>query len=152
MNTFNEIKQKYSECRDLQRKLIINHLKNKGFEVLNEKGGKGKTNYTSSNKLEIPYDLSNWKWIDVKKENINYLISLQAFDKDYNTGNYHVLMDRLGVYTYEKYDAEKAFQNMVTLEIDLPIDDEKLNKLVLFLEHRLALHKLHRAGQEDEIE
>lgn len=138
MNTFIKAKQQYNDCREAERKKIISYLKEEGFEILKERGGRGAKNYTAGKTLESPYDLSNWKWIEAAMDGINYCITLQAFDRDPNTGNRHVLMDRIGVYTYAKYNAEDAYKNMVTTEIDLPMDDEKLKMLVEFLKRDSA--------------
>lgn len=134
MEDFIAVKKKYEELRNVERNNMINFLKANGYTIIKGKGGKGCTNYTSKGTLKIPYDLSNWKWIETEKDNMRYLISFQAFDVDSSSGNHHVLMDRLGVYKYTKYNAKEAFENMAITDIDLPMDDEKLLKLLEYLQ------------------
>lgn len=134
MEDFIDIKEKYAEARNDERNNIIQFLKANGYTIISETGGKGCKNYTSKSTLKIPYDLSNWKWIETEKDNMCYLISFQAFDVDSSSGNHHVLMDRLGVYKYTKYNSKEAFENMVVTDIDLPMDDEKLLKLLEYLQ------------------
>lgn len=133
MSEFDIIKKEYVLARSNERKKIISVLKENGYEVLREFGGKGKTKYTSGNRLNVPYDLSNWKWIEAKKEGCFYFISLQAFDKDPSSGNLHVLMDRIGVYKYEKYNFNEVLEKMKTTDIDLPMDKEKFDMLLDYL-------------------
>ena len=133
MNNFIDSKNKYVELRNVERNNIIEFLKTNGY-CIKKAGGKGRKNYTSNNTLKIPYDLSNWKWIDAEKEDVCYLISLQAFDLDIISGNYHVLMDRLGVYKYTQYNSKEAFENMVITDIELPMNDEKMCKLLEYLQ------------------
>lgn len=76
------------------------------------------------------YDLSNLKWVSVKRNNVYFFISLQAFDRDLRTGNLHVLMDRIGVYAYVgNYSSIDAQTKMMITNIELPLDDKKLNEL-----------------------
>lgn len=133
MSEFDRIKNEYVMARNNERKKIISFLKENDFEVLSEFGGKGKTRYTSGNRLNVPYDLSNWKWIEAKKGGCFYFISLQAFDKDPSSGNLHVLMDRIGVYKYEKYNSNEVLEKMKTTDIDLPMDKEKFDMLLDYL-------------------
>jgi len=130
---FDEIKKQYTKLREEEQKKIIAYLEDNGYSILNKGKGHGAENYNAHRHLEVPYDLSNWKWIDIKKNNQKWLISLQAFDVDSNTKNHHVLMDRIGIYKYEEYNAEEAFNNMVVTEIDLPMDEEKMEQLLKML-------------------
>lgn len=136
MEDFIAIQKKYEKLRNVERNNIIKFLKTNGYTIIKERGGKGRSNYTSKNTLKIPYDLSNWKWIEAEKDNMRYLISLQAFDVDSLSGNHHVLMDRLGVYKYagQEYNANEAFENMIITDIDLPMDNEKLLKMLEYLQ------------------
>lgn len=133
MEDFIEIKAKYVELRSIERNNIIKFLEINGYTIINRRGGKGSKGYTSNNTLRVPYDLSNWKWIEVEKEGVYFIISFQAFDMDATSGNYHVLMDRLGVYKYTKYNAKEAFEDMIITDIDLPMNDEKMYKLLEYL-------------------
>lgn len=129
MDIFTEISTKFEELREEQRMAIVNHFANNGFKVSKDpRAGKGKGNYTSGGTI-AEYNLKNWKYVDVAINGRNVFISLQAFDKDPNSGNHHVLENRLGIYVYDKYNAEKAFTEMVTTNIDLPMNDEKFRLL-----------------------
>lgn len=132
MNEFLSVKQKYNDLRELERKSIIDFLvKNKFIVKSGYNSGNGLKNYTSGKKFTKPYDNSNWKWIECSsKEGKNYIISLQSFEIDPNTNNHHVLMDRIGIYTYKHYNASDAFTLMAITEIDLPMNDDKLIELL----------------------
>ena len=129
--SFSWIKEQYKEVRESQRKNIINYLKLKGFTVsVSPRAGQGIEKYGES-RLGKSYDLRNWKWIDIEKDGQKIMLSLQPFDYDKNSGNYHALMDRLGIYLYKKNSNETsdAIKRMFLTDIDLPMDDEKLEKL-----------------------
>ncbi len=139
MDTFEQIKNAYNEAREAQRGELIEALNEKGFRNLKGKeisksGGKGKKDYTNKNTIN-QFDLSNWKWVSCSKDGFNYFISLQAFDQDIKSKNRHVLFDRIGVYKYKgKYNAYDAFYTMENTNIDLPLNEEKIEKLVKFME------------------
>ena len=126
---FNEIKTEYGKCREMERRAIRDHLIDRGFIVSkSSRAGKGVINYTSSGRIK-PYDLSNWKYIIAAKDGKEIFISLQAFDQDKHSHNHHVLYDRIGLYAYETYSAEDAFNTMITTNIDLPLDEAKFAEL-----------------------
>ena len=133
MDKFIECKNVYFEMRKEQKKILCDFLKQNGYEVLNEKGGMGISSYTSGNTFNKPYDLSNWMWIEVRRNDVFYFISFQAFDIDPSSKNVHVLMDRIGVYKYKKYSAKEAFENMVITDIDLPFGQDELKELIKYL-------------------
>ena len=145
---FNETKDKYVACRKVQRKLIINYLESDGFTVRSPRGGCGHTTYGTGGKtprFSKAYDLSNWMYIDVEKAGKNFLISLQPFDLDPNprNKNYHVLMDRIGIYIYvpnSKRTAD-AIVRMLSTDIDLPMDEAKLEKLGCLLNKIIKCQK-----------
>ena len=119
---FELIKQMYTESREAERIKIANHLKRHGFELVDGSGaGKGKKKYKSGGQLCKPFDLSNWKWIEITKGGREFLISLQPPDKDPKSGNYHVLMDRIGV-CFNGY--------WIITDLDLPMDEKALDDLV----------------------
>jgi hypothetical protein len=136
VNGFEEIKEEYIRLREEERKTIVNHLQNEGFDIDNPSNGSGKKKYgarrNGKNRLDPPYDLSFWKWISVSFDNDKKaFISLQSFDKDPSSYNLHVLMDRIGIYVYEeKYCAAEARTKMITTNIELPMDENKLRQLV----------------------
>lgn len=89
------------------------------------------------------FNLSNWKYIEAYKENHLHFISLQAFDVDPTSGNLHVLMDRLGIYKYagcnlndrkKNYVAYDALTKMTVTDIELPLNDAKLDRLIEYMQ------------------
>lgn len=133
---FEKIKQDYEKARQEQRQRIVEYLKDNGYTVVDGwAAGKGRRNYTSGGTLKRPYDLSNWKYIQAQKNSNQFFISLQSFDHDPNSGNQHVLMDRIGIYHYigdrkKEYDAFDAFSKMRTTELELPLSEEDKKTLV----------------------
>ena len=136
---FMQIRQRYKELRLEQRKIIIEHLEKAGFTVQGKNGGRGIRDYTSGRRFQIPYDLSNWLWINVEKYGRMALISLQSFDQDPNSKNYHVLMDRIGIFIYNGDTSPcKSYEKMEAQDIDLPMDEKKLGKLIEVLNQKLS--------------
>lgn len=129
MNVFLETKEKYNALRENERKKIISYLSEKGFKT-SCSGGKGISNYTNNGQLDKSYDLTNWKWVDATKGNIKYLISLQAFDRDTGSKNYHVLMDRIGICAFSK-EVEKPdyFSLMKMTSLELPLVENDFDEL-----------------------
>lgn len=130
---FTEIRDQYNELRRKERDIIANYLRNHAF--FKKKAKKidvrsGSQKYNSGQRLEIKYDLSNWLWIDLAINDVNFLLSLQTFDYDPKTGNLHVLMDRIGIYVYgDNYSAVDARENMMITNIELPLNENKLEEL-----------------------
>lgn len=143
---FDKTKKAYVDAREEQRKKIMDYLESKEFKVAKGNSGKGNKVYTSNGRI-TPYDLRIWKWIEAWKDGKYYFISLQAFDQDPSSGNYHVLMDRISIFVCDKEElptknATKAdkqkFNERITSEmgvtsIDLPMNEEKLEQLVNLL-------------------
>jgi len=130
---FSEAKRQYVSARQEQKNKIIDWLIKEGFTILTMSGeaasapyrtGSGLKNYTAGSRISA-YDLSNWKWISARKNDSEYLISLQAFDIDPSTRDRHILMDRIGIYTYDKgnYDPQECVEKMVNTGIDLPMSE-----------------------------
>ena len=98
---FLEVRSQYNKLREEERNKISKYLRNHDdFKNATVKAKRGSYKYKSGKILEIEYDLSNWLWIDITINDVNFLISLQTFDQDPNTGNFHVLVDRIGIYAY----------------------------------------------------
>lgn len=136
---FMQIRQRYKELRLEQREIIIEYLEKAGFAVSGKNGGRGIRDYTSGRRFQIPYDLSNWLWIHVEKDGRKAMISLQSFDQDPNSKNYHVLMDRIGIFLYDGTASPcKSYEKMEAQDIDLPMDEEKLRKLIAVLNLKLT--------------
>ena len=134
---FLKVRQCYRELRREQRQLIAGYLERQGFAVA-KNGGRGIRNYTSGRRFEVPYDLSDWLWIDVEKNGKRAMVSLQSFDRDPASKNYHVLTDRLGIFLYDgARTARESYYRMETLDVDLPMDDGKLAVLADVLNEKL---------------
>lgn len=59
--------------------------------------------------------------VEISKYGREFLVSLQPPDKDPGSGNYHVLMDRIGVCYNEHW---------IITDVDLPMDEISLDDLV----------------------
>ncbi|WP_334074518.1 MULTISPECIES: hypothetical protein [Paenibacillus] len=129
-NVFLETKKKYNSLREDERKKIIRYLSERGFTATN-RGGNGRPDYTNHRQLEKSYDLTNWKYIEATKGDIKYFISLQAFDRDIKTTNYHVLMDRIGICAFSK-EVKKPdyFSLMQVTSLELPFGEKELDELL----------------------
>ena len=135
---FDKAKEDYEACRAAQRTIIMNYLEqNAGFTVT-QRGGRGIPEYGIRKKTQgfsVGYDLTNWKYIDCEKEGERLLISLQTFDRNPGNNDYHVLMDRIGIYIYAQGSnkTSDAIERMLATNIDLPMDETKLQKLARLL-------------------
>ena len=119
---FELIKQVYTESREVERQKIADHFEKCGYKVKKcGLAGKGVKKYISGGQLNKPFDLSNWKWIEITKDGREFLVSLQPPDKDPSSKNHHVLMDRIGVCYNEHW---------IITDIDLPMDEKSLDALV----------------------
>lgn len=137
---FNEIKKCYVEAREKERNKIADFLRKKGLTVSKQaNAGKGILKYTADGTISF-YDFTNWKYVEAEGDGYSVLVSLQAFDQDHSGRRHNVLMDRLGICVYEKYDAEQAFQNMHVTDIDLPLTDTKLDELYKKIEELVSVN------------
>ncbi|KUO63615.1 hypothetical protein APF79_04435 [bacterium BRH_c32] len=119
---FELVKQVYTESREVERLKIVNHFEKCGFKVKKcGSAGKCVKKYKSGGQLNKPFDLSNWRWIEITKDDREFLVSLQPPDKDPKSGNHHVLMDRIGVCSNNHWKITN---------IDLPMDEKSLDDLV----------------------
>ena len=146
LQIFEHVKKAYMACREAQRQTILQYLEEQGYTV-SRRGGMGREDYTSDGRI-APYDLRNWKWIEARKDGVYYLISLQAFDRDPNSGNFHVLMDRIGVFACSEAEEravktkqekqafnQKVANGMTVTAIDLPVTGQTLSELKAALEN-----------------
>lgn len=132
MTVFEKIKEAYVLARYEERQKIVKYLE-KHYEGSRIKvvtrGGRGQRDYTSGGELsKKSYDLSNWMYVELRDKNKNplYLISLQPFEQDQGTGNYHVLMDRIGIYSYENGNKNSIIPNMKITNYELPLSESDL--------------------------
>lgn len=129
---FNMIKNNYKQARYDECTELASFLREKGFSA---RVSHGKENYTSGRNLSKPFDLSNWLLINASKNNVNFVISFQAFDKDPNSKNLHVLMDRIGIYAYTgKYSAVDAQTKMITTSFNLPLYNDDMESIAKTLD------------------
>ena len=159
--TLKDIKEAYTALREDERKTIKEHLKGKGFIVLRGSSeGKGGTEYSSRGRLNPTFDLSNWKWVEAMDEERYYFISLQAFDQDAHSKNFHALTDRIGLFVGERlpfasdslkvseemklnyaHYKEQIFSRMIITEIELPMTEGSFQALDHLLETTEAADK-----------
>ncbi len=143
---FVKVKKDYEKCRAVQRIIIMDYLEKKaGFNIVRG-GGKGRTDYgirKTSPGFSVKYDLTNWKYIDCEKAGEKLLISLQTFDRNPGNNDYHVLMDRIGIYIYAQgsHKTSDAIERMLATNIDLPMDETKLETLTRLLNKIIEAEK-----------
>ena len=138
--TFEKIRQIYAQKRRDQKNLLSQHMRNNIKDYgITVSGSQGIGDYTSGRRFSVPYDLSNWQWVNIKRNGRNMImISLQTFEQDKATKNYHVLMDRLGIFVYgNAKDPRESYREMIPLDIDLPMTDEKLETLTILVKEKL---------------
>ena len=126
---FKNVKETYRLLRMEERIKIMDYLENRGLTIV-RKSGNGGENYTNNGTLPKEYDLRNWIWVTGKYKDKGFLISLQAFDRDKASLNYHVLMDIIGICVYDKYfNKPNYFDIMEVTNLDLPLGKRDLNLL-----------------------
>lgn len=126
---FKNVKETYRLLRMEERIKIMDYLENRGLTIV-RKSGNGGENYTNNGTLPKEYDLRNWIWVTGKYKDKGFLISLQAFDRDKDSQNYHVLMDRIGICVYDKeQNKPNYFDIMEVTNLDLPLGKRDLNML-----------------------
>ena len=126
---FKNVKETYRLLRMEERIKIMDYLENRGRTIV-RKSGNGGENYTNNGTLPKEYDLRNWIWVTGKYKDKGFLISLQAFDRDKASQNYHVLMDRIGICVYDKeQNKPNYFDIMEVTNLDLPLGKRDLNLL-----------------------
>lgn len=134
LSPFMEAKEKYNALREFERKKIIHYLIEKGMKV-SQTGGMGYPCYTNGGNLQRSYDLTNWKWVTVSVKNKELFISLQAFDQDRKSKNYHVLMDRIGLCSYPKTEKKPDYNKLMKVtSLELPLDEKDLDELYKMLQ------------------
>jgi len=137
---FKETKKRYTELRAQEKNKIIAALLEYGYPVMNmmftkeledpfnKRAGRGLTNYTSNGRI-AEYDLSNWMWVNTRKEDLFLSISLQADEIDEQTGNGHVLFDRISF----ECSWEDGYEYKIT-DYDLPLNPLALEKMIADLD------------------
>ena len=128
---FNLIREIYFKAREHEWKKLRQYLRAQGLNVITSgHSGYGYEEYSPRKKLIPSYDLTNWRWVEVKSEKGTVFISFQPFDRDSNSNNNHALFDRIGVSWYTgKYNAKNLHDKMMITDIELPLNDEKMKKI-----------------------
>ena len=141
LERFIEARTSYRAARVEQRTLIVNALENAGFSVKNRgRAGRGKTDYTSGGRLNPPYDLSDWLWVQAQRDGITVIVTLQVLDQDPHSLNMHVLMDRIGV---EISQNDKSLDRVVTTQFELPLTTSDVNDLLAFILREIGSPELN---------
>lgn len=144
---FKDIKDNYNKVRENERKSLSNYLidilkhDERLAVVTRGSSGKGRIKYGSSGRFgEDGYNLSNWKWVEVKnneQKDCSCIISLNMLETDPNSGNVHALYDRIGffVYTNNKNTGILTDERRIITDIELPLDDVKKLKIKNIIEN-----------------
>ncbi len=122
---FNKAKEDYISARKGQKEEI-----RKKFNDMKESGDNSSGFVVKEVKDRSCPD-KNWFGIDVTIEQ-KYHIALQAYDKDKDSENIHVLMDRLGIYKYDRCNNsdlsfDKIEDKMINANIDLPMSPQPMD-------------------------
>lgn len=138
---FSKAKNEYEIQRDSERKKLSRYMSDKGFKVVGEnpesgdrrkesRAGKGKS-YSSGGRLVPPYNLVNWKWVELesKSGDETVIISLNPYDIDPGSGNIHVLYDRIGIYITSNKEALLYYTKTIITKYELPLTQEDLDQL-----------------------
>lgn len=155
IQSFENVQQKYKELREDERKSLSSYLtenidKQIGLEVEDGNGaGKGRK-YKSGNRI-VQYDLSNWKWVELKgtDNSFNCIISLNMYEVDPNSANFHALFDRIGLYITYKIE-HHYYQTQIYTDIDLPLNDEKKEQIKQLALDQFKFFRTHEEIQQQE--
>lgn len=139
---FEKARDEYERQREVQRQALSNYLKvHKGLNtaglhiVTAGTAGKGCEHYNSQGRI-APFDLRNWKWVEVKgQDGFDRVISLNMLEMDKNTKDIHSLYDRIGFV----FSPDPA--GWVCTDIDLPLDDNKMEKIARLVLEQYKLHQ-----------
>lgn len=139
---FSAARDAYREARNAQRLKIVDALRAVGFEVKTRgNAGRGLKRYTSGSRLNPPFDLSGWMWVEGQRGEIHVSVSLQVLDQDPNSLNVHALMDRVGVAVFRAnapIDESDPLLERATTGLQLPLDSRDLVALLALIEERTA--------------
>ena len=155
MSPFDKARKRYESARGAEIKLIVDRLNRKGYFNLNKEGKEincsgrnGSSRYRGGRKGKIdpPYDLGNWKYIEAYKNEKYYFISLQSFynrcfTDDDSKAQFPAAFDTIGVFCCKEnlkinedknvYDVDKMIrEKMKPTDITLPLSPGKIEKLL----------------------
>lgn len=145
---FEKSRNSYYAAREEQWLLLRDYFREKSdFQVTcSTAAGRGKRTYGSGDRLVPPYDLSNWRWLEMTHtpSKLVIFLSLQPFDIDPSSGNLHVLYDRIGIYVHpaEKKTRAEALQKLMVTDLSLPLDASKLADLETLIRKLIYTHTI----------
>lgn len=99
ISAFSKAMSQMVEVRWAERSFVVASLRDAGF-LVKVRGGRGKSNYSSGGRLVPDHDLNDWLWVDFECDGVQGTVFLQCLDRDPNSGNIHVLYNRVGVRYY----------------------------------------------------
>lgn len=131
-------------ARTIERNRIIKMIeKYKDWEV-SDGNGHGRKNY---GKGRMPgYNLENWMYIEFKIPELNkrFCLDLQSFDTDPNSGNIHLLDQRISLYSSNNSKTEFLIipsyedDNGQKRAFDLPLSEKEIKMLLEFIKKYTA--------------
>lgn len=139
---------KMKEVRTEERKRIIEMIeKCKDWEVKDgSRSGHGIKKYGSNRMAE--YNLENWMYIEFKIPELNkwFCLDLQSFDTDPNSGNIHLLDQRISLYSSNENNSKTEFLIIPSYTdekdqkkaFDLPLCDKEIKMLLTFIDKYTA--------------
>ena len=148
---FEKSRDAYYAAREEQWLLLRDYFGQKSdFQVAcGSAAGHGKRTYSSGDRLIPPYDLSNWRWLEMihTPSKLTIFLSLQPFDIDPSSGNLHVLYDRIGIYVHpaEKRTQAEALQKLMITDLSLPLNASKLTDLETLIHKLIHTHTVWEA-------
>jgi len=141
-DSFISARDAYRGARNAQRLLIVDALTSAGFTVKTRgTAGRGLTKYTSGGRLTPSFDLTNWMWVEGRRDGVYVMVSLQVLDQDPNSLNVHALIDRVGVDVFREtdpIDGSDPLYERATTTLELPLRAEDLLQLVALVEKKIA--------------
>lgn len=139
---------KMKNARTNERDRIIKMIKKcKDWEVKDGSGsGHGIKNYGKNRMPE--YNLENWMYIEFEIPKLNkwFCLDLQSFDTDPDSGNMHLLDQRISLYSSNKKNSKTKFLSIPSYKdkedqekaFDLPLGDEEIKKLLDIIDEYTA--------------
>lgn len=142
------IKQKYEEQRENERKKLSDFFvtyfqgAKKELRVIRSgRAGKGSGKYNSGGRI-APYDLKNWKWVEVQGINnsFNCIVSLNMLEVDPHSANPHALFDRIGL-TISFERESNYYETKIFTDIELPLEDSAMERIAELISEQFAIFK-----------
>ncbi|MFC5370768.1 hypothetical protein [Arcanobacterium bovis] len=87
----------------------------------------------SGRRLDPPFDLTGWQWVEAWRDDVQVLVNLQSLDKDPNSGDVHALVDRISVEVNlggKRATPRDPLVEQAPTAFELPLSEEDLEELV----------------------